>query len=231
MDCSGAGPFVSAVYDAEVPLEAVQHIAECTVCQTRLEDYSVITTDLQALAAREPLRTAYIPVLRGRSWWLHWSTALYVPRLVAAIFVVALIAASAGWLRLAAAETRSIPCFAFRLGFPSDHVRGPLQILTEGSIGSTQVNEKVAEGYRPLATKTRVISISGHTVVLEIQLKHFSDTKSPMDTAEMNKGVDESPVHRITYTPGRNTSISFDDGNAVLSGSILYKGKHTATDF
>jgi hypothetical protein len=73
MDCLTAEPFVSILYDGEpVPADALAHITACLSCQTRLQDYAVISGRMHTLAAMEragtpPLEAPPILVIDDRS--------------------------------------------------------------------------------------------------------------------------------------------------------------------
>jgi hypothetical protein len=114
MDCLTAEPFVSILYDGEpVPADALAHITACLSCQTRLQDYAVISGRMHTLAAMEragtpPLEAPPHPGDRRPVWPHPWNASISIPHVLAAAFALLFLVTSAGWLRATAARPKPV---------------------------------------------------------------------------------------------------------------------------
>jgi hypothetical protein len=95
--CEETAEHISALCDGEtIPRQAAQHISECGICKTRIEDYLRMGVELKRMAiASAPAKLAPIPWVRERrsifNGWQIWRQTMGIPR-IAFAFMLVLIA-------------------------------------------------------------------------------------------------------------------------------------------
>ena len=231
MQCSDVAPLVSILHDEEISLDTLRHISDCSACQTRLLDYSAIATGMRATAAKSQSdMVVHIPRV-GRRWTglAALTRTVAIPRVVAGLVGLVVVFASLGWIRIAAQE-RVTPRFVFKVTYPSEGIEAPTQVLTEGSYGGTEVNRAAPDGgYRPLAYRIEVTSIRDDRVLLNIRIKHFGESREPLDSQVAGNALYELGLRTITYIPGTKMSLPIVDGEeAILTGTIVYQRENAA---
>jgi hypothetical protein len=214
VDCTEVEPFVSIIYDGEeAPLEAVQHFMNCASCRARMQDYSRITSEMRILAAEgQRLHAVKVPSLQPRSDWRHaWSKSVRIPRVAAVVFLLALAAATVGWVHTAAQNKETL---AFWCDIQTPISKGGSPIEAGGP--DTEIGFNGDEGF---AYKVEALSISDHLVVLRIRFKYFSKR---IDSDQIRKELDSVTPQEITYIPGQQISIPVEGGAPVLlSGHVV----------
>jgi hypothetical protein len=219
VDCTASEPFVSIIYDGEeAPLEAVEHFMNCPSCRARLQDYARITSEMRLLAAEgQSLSPVKIPRLQPRFGWRQvWKKSVRIPRVAAAVFLLALAVATVGWIHTAAQNKENI-AFWCEIKPGSVAASGGSRI----EVGERPDTSTVFNGDQGFASRVQALSISDHAVVLRVQFKYFSRY---VDRDQVAKELENVAPREITYVPEQPISIPVEGGEPVLLSGHIVRG-------
>lgn len=217
MECDTLGPSISALYDGEeVSPEAAQHIAGCVNCREALREYAQIGVELRLLEANQLKMPALPQVARRTRLFASVLTQnMRVPRFVAAICALAIIALAGGWARTRAQN--SARYFQYRFMFDSERgsgsVGGVAQVCAMGCAHLT-----VLSGTQHLAAVLNVQKVNGGRVYLTLRVKRF---EAGPDVKQLEDEMSDVPAIPYVYEPGKVLPIPVEGGSQVnLEGVI-----------
>jgi len=235
MNCQEVQPFVSALHDGEsVPLEAAEHIRNCSECRVRLEEYSRMGVELRLLASsaseEAPTRLPQLPPL-SRRWGRTLTARVLVPRFALGVGLFAILGLSVGlgWMR---AQSGGGPWFQFDLSNPETEAK--VGCLTQAGDHGQDVFLSGAAN-KKIAIRVKALEVQKDAVRLMVRARAFEPVPGSEEEKAANYQADghiiqdlmdrtlaNAAAQEFDYVPGRTLEIPAEGGGRILlKGEVL----------
>jgi hypothetical protein len=220
MICDDAAEYVSALCDFEtIPPAAAEHIATCTDCQRRLNDYLALGVELRRSASLElsnavPSRNWAKPQNRAAALWQRGWGTMRIPRLAFVALVVSVLVLASG---LAVVKVRAHGTGTVVL-LSTVGPSGPLADCPLSTLDKNQACSYLGKvGSRLLAYKVKVLSRDSSRVLLAIR------TRSVTPGGNLNSFErDIIPAKEVWFEPGKPLKFDVPEvGTLTLNGKWM----------
>ena len=215
MECNTLGPSISALYDGEeVSAEAAHHMASCANCRETLREYAQIAVELRLLEAHQLKMPALPQVAPQRESFASILTRdMRVPRFVAAICGLLIVALAAGWARTHA----QIPAqwFQYKVSFERPGESGSVGGVTRPCSSPCERPFMIGQH---IGILLQVRNIEGENVYITLRSKQFPN--SP-ESKNLSREMIDAPAAQYIYKLGDVLQIPVAGGSDVKLQGIV----------